>query len=71
MCGGGGSAPNEPAALPEAPTAAPAPAESSGASFREEAQKERGKTSGGTLLTGPRGLETTEAKTSQKTLLGS
>lgn len=70
MCGGGGSAPDEPAALPEAPTAAPTPEQSAGGSFREEVQKKRGETAGGTLLTGPRGLETT-ASTQQKTLLGS
>jgi len=70
MCGGGGSAPREPAALPEAPTPAPTPEQSAGGAFREEIQKKRGETAGGTLLTGPRGLDQ-PATTQQKTLLGS
>ena len=62
-------APSPPPPAPQAPTPAPGTSGTIGESFQKAAQKRRGSTVGGTLLTGPQGL-TTAATTQQKTLLG-
>ena len=68
MCSSG-SAPSPPPVGPAAPTPAPAPSLAAGTGVRQEAQRRRSATRGGTLLTGGRGL-TEPANTAQKTLLG-
>ena len=69
MCGGGGSVPTPPPALPAAPVPAVDRTQAAGTGFREADRKRRGTTKGGTLLTGPRGVTDTNTA-APKTLLG-
>ena len=67
MCLGGGSSPDTPAQIPEAPVT-PDPT-SGGAADSDAARRRRAAGTTGTILTGPRGI-TDGAATGPKTLLG-
>ena len=69
MCLSSPRPPTPPPPAPAPPASAPAPSESPFASVREDVQRKRAATQGGTILTGPRGVvDGVTAK--PKTLLG-